>query len=679
MRWKINDVEFSQQQQTLIYKQKTVRIEPMMSELLAYFCRHQNKVITKEQLLDDVWHGRSVSDNTVSKLITKLRKALQDDSRNPKFITTLPKKGYRFVASVKPIEDSSTSHSQQENGSNKQFNNRFVLLLLIPLVITLFYLISGSEHQPPETFVSSKAVTTDLGSEYFPSYAPDGIHLAYMNNDGEKYRLFVKNVYSGEQVEINHGEGKGVGPASWNNLGSKLVYLVASAKSCQYFIREFDGLVMSEPKLIYTCKAGSYGAIKFTHDDNKLIFSESPAMNAPYSLYSLELNSGKTQWLTQPELHLGGNSQFDLHPRENKLLISSPNKQQWEGFYQLDLETQQLDLLFELNAYICCGIWAHDGKHIITMGEHPAREIVQYSPDGSNKQVLFTSSQQLHRPERHSNGIDYVFSVFKHDLNVSEYHVAEDQTQSILNDTFDERLAVLSPNSNQVAYISLTSGNEELWLYDRVTRKKKKITRYADGRHYIDLAWSPNGQKVAGLTLNSIHVINIASGETKVLPLAEKEFRGLSFKSPNKIAFSIKLASNWQVVEFNLDDNSMQRLDSKWRSIQYDQSKDNWLWNDQNGNWYYGEHATLLILPKQNLKAFYGRQFNVKKSGNTIVFYDSQEEKFNIYSLESDKIITTINNKLGHFSIVDDVLLLSQKSSKINNSDIYQTYRNISE
>ncbi len=107
-----------------------------------------------------------------------------------------------------------------------------------------------------------------------------------------------------------------------------------------------------------------------------LIFSESLGIGKPYSLYSLQLDTGKAESLPQPDLHLGGNSQFDLHPTDNKLLISSPNEQQWEGFYQLDLDTQQLTLLFELNAYICCGIWSHNDEHVVIMGEHSAREIM---------------------------------------------------------------------------------------------------------------------------------------------------------------------------------------------------------------------------------------------------------------------------------------------------------------
>lgn len=674
MRWQIKSFVFCEDQKTLITEEVSVKLEPMMSELLAYFCRHQNQILSKEQLFNDVWHGRCVSDNTISKLITKLRKALLDDARNPQYIVTVSRRGYRFVANVKQIEENPSSHKENTTSVLANTNYKILLLSLSLFIAAMFLWIVASDRHSPKVSFSAKAITSDKGREYFPSFALEGVRLAYMNYDGEKYRLYVKNIYSGEKVEVDHGEEYGVGPGSWNNAGTKLVYLVASKEKCMYFIREFNDLAMSEPKLIHTCNEGSYGAIKFTHDDNILVFSESAGMGKPYSLYSLNLESGETQWLPQPALHLGGNSQFDLHPTENKLLISSPNEQQWEGFYQLDLETQKLRLLFELNAYICCGIWSHDGEHVVLMGEHPAREIVQYDLNGKNKSLVYVGPQQLHQPQRHSNGIDYTFNASHLNLNVDEYNLEKQETKSILNDTFDERLAVLSPNLNQVAYIGLASGNEELWLYDSNTQKNRKVTLFADSRHYLDLAWSPDQKRIAALTLNAIHVIELSNGETSVLPLPEKEIRGISFKSSSQLAFSMKLGSNWQVVIFNLNNNSMTRLDPKWQSVQFNHLSENWLWVDQDGLWYQGENANRLILPQKNLPAFNGRQFNVKKSGEYIAFYDWQKKRLEVYKNQASKPIVTLDSQVGHFSINGDKVLSSQKSSQTNNSDIYQTY-----
>ncbi|MEC7471593.1 MAG: transcriptional regulator, partial [Pseudomonadota bacterium] len=139
MRWKIRDFVLCEQQQTLSSPQHSVRIEPMMSELLAYFCHHQGVVVSKEQLLDDVWHGRYVSDNSIAKLVTKLRKALGDDARNPMYIATIPKRGYRLVAPVEQISEPSELTEVQQSGSaasERSLPSSFLGMVLLVAIAT---------------------------------------------------------------------------------------------------------------------------------------------------------------------------------------------------------------------------------------------------------------------------------------------------------------------------------------------------------------------------------------------------------------------------------------------------------------------------------------------------------------------------------------------------------------
>ena len=107
------------------------------------------------------------------------------------------------------------------------------------------------------------------------------------------------------------------------------------------------------------------------------------AGSSPYELFEINLQTQLKKKLNQPEIFLGGNSQFDIHPFENKLLISSPDKQQWEGFYSLNLQTDELTLLFKQDAYICCGIWSHDGERVVLMGEYPAYQLISYDLNGA--------------------------------------------------------------------------------------------------------------------------------------------------------------------------------------------------------------------------------------------------------------------------------------------------------
>ena len=59
-------------------------------------CEAGGEVVSHGQLIEGVWHGRALSENSVAVVIGQLRKALGDDAREPKLIETIPKRGYRL-------------------------------------------------------------------------------------------------------------------------------------------------------------------------------------------------------------------------------------------------------------------------------------------------------------------------------------------------------------------------------------------------------------------------------------------------------------------------------------------------------------------------------------------------------------------------------------------------------
>jgi DNA-binding winged helix-turn-helix (wHTH) protein len=61
------------------------------------------RLVSKQTLLDHVWAGTFVSDDTIAQRISVLRKALGEDAAASRFIETVPKRGYRFVAQVRVL------------------------------------------------------------------------------------------------------------------------------------------------------------------------------------------------------------------------------------------------------------------------------------------------------------------------------------------------------------------------------------------------------------------------------------------------------------------------------------------------------------------------------------------------------------------------------------------------
>jgi DNA-binding winged helix-turn-helix (wHTH) protein len=89
------------------------RIEPLLMELLVCLCSRAGEVVSKQELIDGVWGGRFISDETIKASLYQLRKALDDSSRQPRFIETLPKRGYRML--VQPALLSSPDKTEAED------------------------------------------------------------------------------------------------------------------------------------------------------------------------------------------------------------------------------------------------------------------------------------------------------------------------------------------------------------------------------------------------------------------------------------------------------------------------------------------------------------------------------------------------------------------------------------
>jgi len=77
-----------------------VRLRPKAVSLLVALARHPGHVLGKETIVDAVWPDVVVGDASVSVLVAELRAALADDPASPRFIETIPRRGYRLIASV---------------------------------------------------------------------------------------------------------------------------------------------------------------------------------------------------------------------------------------------------------------------------------------------------------------------------------------------------------------------------------------------------------------------------------------------------------------------------------------------------------------------------------------------------------------------------------------------------
>jgi len=85
------------------------KVEPKVFDLMTHFAKNPGQVFSRDDLIEVVWHGRVVSDATVSTCIKSARKALGDSGDSQRYITTVRGRGFRFTADVKHDSDKTNS------------------------------------------------------------------------------------------------------------------------------------------------------------------------------------------------------------------------------------------------------------------------------------------------------------------------------------------------------------------------------------------------------------------------------------------------------------------------------------------------------------------------------------------------------------------------------------------
>ena len=168
-------------QNTLSQPDKNVRIEPKIMSLLTYLAEHAGEAVSKEQILQAVWDEKFISDEVLTVSIHELRKALGDDAKSPRFIKTLPRTGYRFVAPVShiatvPFEKIADEAQPQRLAAKLNWRVISAAVALTALVLVLGFALF-SLPRTPRSHIRSVAVLPldNLSDDAEQGYFADGM------------------------------------------------------------------------------------------------------------------------------------------------------------------------------------------------------------------------------------------------------------------------------------------------------------------------------------------------------------------------------------------------------------------------------------------------------------------------------------------------------------------------
>lgn len=116
---------------------RTVQVRAKVMDLLAYLAERPGQVVSKERLLDDVWGSQAVTESALTRTVTELRQALGDNADEPQLLETIPKRGYRLIGPVVPVQGTNSLDAavptQRPKANRKVALTAAALALLIGL------------------------------------------------------------------------------------------------------------------------------------------------------------------------------------------------------------------------------------------------------------------------------------------------------------------------------------------------------------------------------------------------------------------------------------------------------------------------------------------------------------------------------------------------------------------
>jgi Tol biopolymer transport system component/DNA-binding winged helix-turn-helix (wHTH) protein len=215
---------------------EVVPLEPKVFDVLCYLVEHRDRLVTKEELLDTIWANTFVTPNALTRTVAQLRKSLDDDPHNARYIETVARRGYRFIAPVEVVTDTAEGNGDV-SPSDRPTRPSARLVLLAAFAVAALLAIAGVivmsgrrpavEEQQASTAASNvklDRVTTRGGYNGWPSISPDGSRVAYVSDQSGSLEIHVIGLTAGSRdLAITRDGGQNIQPA-WSPDGQWIAY-----------------------------------------------------------------------------------------------------------------------------------------------------------------------------------------------------------------------------------------------------------------------------------------------------------------------------------------------------------------------------------------------------------------------------------------------------------------------
>jgi Tol biopolymer transport system component/DNA-binding winged helix-turn-helix (wHTH) protein len=224
-----------------------VPLTPRVFDLLRVLVENAGHLVEKERLLREVWTDAIVEESNLNRAVWVLRRTLGETDAE-RYIETVPKRGYRFVAAVRTTTASLPVHGRQadEPGTAPQIavtpSSRMAVLAAAVVMIGAAFVVllePGRDRGWPASASSLHRQLTFSGRDTAPTVSPDGMRIAYVSRESPRRRVMVQDVDGGRRVEIFNAPEAGA--LRWSPDGSELMFWARGGDDAGQYIASASG------------------------------------------------------------------------------------------------------------------------------------------------------------------------------------------------------------------------------------------------------------------------------------------------------------------------------------------------------------------------------------------------------------------------------------------------------
>jgi DNA-binding winged helix-turn-helix (wHTH) protein/dipeptidyl aminopeptidase/acylaminoacyl peptidase len=206
-----------------------LRLTGQPFQVLAILLERPGEVVTREELQKRLWPDTFVDvDHNLNTAINKIREVLGDSADSPRFVETLPRRGYRFIG---PIEREQLQVLPRDSGSvpaalpfwRRSTSIGFVLLVILAAAGAFIYWRTHAASLAPPKQRTLTRLTFDDGLQFGATWSPDSRFIAYSSDRGGKFDIWVQQVSGGDPVQVTRGPGHKWQP-DWSPDGKYIAY-----------------------------------------------------------------------------------------------------------------------------------------------------------------------------------------------------------------------------------------------------------------------------------------------------------------------------------------------------------------------------------------------------------------------------------------------------------------------